>query len=247
MRRSRYVNALIFAVGVVAIGVSSSHADFVTSFEFGQEGAYDGLIPLTQEMFPELPAELNLAEVNLLPIPEEGLVVPFPDGTNTMMIGTGAVVATIGLQDFYYGPDGGLYELAFPSSIWFENPVEDLSFTFWSSLSESGTDPVNGGFANVQAFDANMDPVGDPVLPNLLIFETPGMEVGIEDFVSFDGPVSHLVWTTGAPMAPGEGWGIDFLSATTISNSGGAVPEPGTAILFGLGLAALVTRSRSVE
>lgn len=214
-------------IGLIVCGLlgvaAPGQAGLVTSFEVSLEPGLQVLPPATE--LPPLPDTVDLDNVELRFIPPDGFAIPFPDGTNTMTIGAGAAIATVGLPDFY-AADGGIYELAFPGEIWFDRPVTDLSFTFWSLI-----EGANGGFASVQAFDAGMNPLGGPVFPNDLLLDG----AGIEDLVFFGGPVSHLVWTITGMPGLGEGWGIDRVSASTI-------PEPTTALLLGLGTLVLGSR-----
>ncbi|NNL86713.1 MAG: hypothetical protein HKP27_13720 [Myxococcales bacterium] len=197
----------------------------VTSFEVtgsAAEPALSGVALLPQDQLPPLPPGIDPATAQSS-APLSGFAIPFPDGSNTLFVTAGGFAA-IGVPDFIAAEDGGIWNVAFPAQIAFENPVSEVSFTFTAIL--AGANPGN---VTAEAFDASGVSQG-ATGPAALTLD--GMGIGPEGFVSLTGSISSVVFVPGDAPNPGEGWAIDFVSAETIQ----AVPEPGAALLFGIGV-----------
>lgn len=224
---------MLSVFGCLCLGASAAGAIQVTSFEINGSAAEPtlaGVALLPQDQLPPLPPGVDPATAQSSG-PINGFAIPFPDGSNTLFV-SGGGFAAIGAPDFIAAEDGGIWNVAFPGQLSFATPVREVNFTFTAIL--GGAIP---GDVSAEAFDASGASQGTTG-PGTLTLD--GMGIGPEGFVQLTGSISNIVFTPNVAPNPGEGWAIDFVSAEPIQS----IPEPGAALLFGIG-AVWVARMRA--
>ncbi len=219
-----HLSRIAFVFSSLWIFGGAAWAVQVTSFEVNGAAAepiFSGVALLPESQLPPLPPGVDPASAQSSG-PISGFAIPFPDGSNALFVSAGGFAA-IGAPDFIAASDGGIWNVAFPSELSFANPVSEVSFSFTAIL--GGMTP---GDVTAEAFDSNGVSQGSTG-PGTLTLD--GMGVGPEGFVSLTGSISSVVFMPNVQPAPGEGWAIDFVSAETAM----PIPEPGAALLFGIG------------
>ena len=246
----------VLLVLLLATGAQALSFVRATGFEVegaAAESAFSGLTAFTPselETILGLPPELA-AVARIFPNP--GLTIPYEGNSVTT---DGGVFSFVGAPDLY---SDFMFENFMVSSLTFDEPVQGVRLSYWAIHGDVAGDDVPGGPSD----GANNGINGPGSGGTISVLNSAGTVIGTVDpiAVSFDGTLANCDFNNPAAnecvefvAGPGqdikqlvfnfnpdpsidpdgliEGWGIDELQVAN------AIPEPGSAALFGLGFLA---------